>query len=97
MATTSSTLGQRRKWQQSAAGRHHPRRRRQIISPADEPESAQTPGIPTPVGSFSVTELALQADKIGKDDNFRGLTIFNNVLYYYERKRQQWSEHRLFP
>jgi hypothetical protein len=34
------------------------------------------------VGSFSVTELGDKADKIGKDDNFRGLTIFNNVLYY---------------
>jgi hypothetical protein len=54
----------------------------QIISPLNEPESKQTPGTPTPVGSFSVTELGDKADKIGKDDNFRGLTIFNNVLYY---------------
>jgi hypothetical protein len=54
----------------------------QIISPLNEPESAQNPGTPTPVGSFSVTELGAKADKIGKDDNFRGLTIFNNVLYY---------------
>ncbi len=54
----------------------------QIISPANEPESAQNPGTPTPVGSFSVTELGYKADKIGKDDNFRGITIFNNVLYY---------------
>jgi hypothetical protein len=54
----------------------------QIISPANEPESAQTPGTPTPVGSFSITELGAKADKVGKDDNFRGLTIFNNVLYY---------------
>ncbi len=54
----------------------------QIISPANEPESAQNPGTPTPVGSFNVTQLGYKADKIGKDDNFRGLTIFNNVLYY---------------
>jgi hypothetical protein len=54
----------------------------QIISPANAPESAQTPSTPTPVGSFSVTELGAKADKIGKDDNFRGMTIFNNVLYY---------------
>jgi hypothetical protein len=40
------------------------------------------PGTPAPVGSFSVTQLGDKADKIGKDDNFRGLTIFNNVLYY---------------
>src|SRR5581483_2956862 len=54
----------------------------QVLSPSTSPESAQTPGAPTPVGSFSVTELGAKADKIGKDDNFRGITIFNNVLYY---------------
>src|SRR5579884_1235301 len=54
----------------------------QIITPANAPESAQTPGTPTPVGSFSITELGAKADKVGKDDNFRGLTVFNNVLYY---------------
>ena len=54
----------------------------QIIDPANAPESFQNPGAPTPVASFSVTELGDKADKIGKDDNFRGLTIFNNVLYY---------------
>ena len=54
----------------------------QILSPANAPEREQTPSTPTPVGSFSVTELGYKADKIGKDDNFRGITIFNNVLYY---------------
>jgi hypothetical protein len=54
----------------------------QIITPSDQPEAGQNPGTPTPVGSFSVTELGDKADKIGKDDNFRGLTIYNNVLYY---------------
>lgn len=54
----------------------------QIIDPSSKPESEQDPGTPTPVGSFSVTELGAKADKIGKDDNYRGLTIFNNVLYY---------------
>jgi hypothetical protein len=54
----------------------------QILSPAGAPEAAQVPGAPTPVGSFSVTELGAKADKIGKDDNFRGLTIFNDVLYF---------------
>jgi hypothetical protein len=34
------------------------------------------------VGSFNITELGYTADKIGKDDNFRGLTIFDNVIYY---------------
>jgi hypothetical protein len=37
--------------------------------------------MPTPVSSFNVTQLGLSADKIGKDTNFRGLTIFNNVVY----------------
>jgi len=54
----------------------------QILSPANAPESAQNPGTPTPVGSFNITQLGYKTDKIGKDDNFRGLTIFNNVLYY---------------
>jgi hypothetical protein len=54
----------------------------QILSPANAAEAAQVPGLPTPVASFSVTELGAKADKIGKDDNFRGLTIFNDVLYF---------------
>jgi len=56
----------------------------QIIYPANAPESSQTPGLPTPVASFSVTELPAgnpNPDKVGKDDNFRGLTLYNNVLY----------------
>jgi hypothetical protein len=54
----------------------------QIMTPSGQPEADQTPGTPTPVGSFSVTQLGDKADKIGKDDNFRGLTLYNNVLYY---------------
>ncbi len=53
----------------------------QIIDPIDKPESEQNPGLPTPVGSFSVTQLGAKADKIGKDDNYRGIAVFNNVLY----------------
>ena len=30
---------------------------------------------------FSITHTGCPADKSGKDDNFRGLTIFNNTLY----------------
>jgi hypothetical protein len=48
----------------------------QLIAPG------AAPGTPTPAGSFNITELGDKADKIGKDDNFRGLTIFNDVLYY---------------
>jgi hypothetical protein len=54
----------------------------QLITPSTQPESAQSPGTPTPVGSFNITELGDKPDKIGKDDNFRGLAEHNNVLYY---------------
>ena len=53
----------------------------QIIAPATGSEASQTPGLPTPVASFNVTQLGDAADKVGKDDNFRGMTLFNNVLY----------------
>ncbi|HEY2526388.1 MAG TPA: hypothetical protein VGJ20_00325 [Xanthobacteraceae bacterium] len=53
----------------------------QILAFANTPLVAQSPGDPTPVGSFNVTQLGLPSDKIGKDTNFRGLTIFNNVIY----------------
>jgi hypothetical protein len=53
----------------------------QILTPERAPLVAQNPGLPTPVGSFSVAQLGLKADKVGKDTNFRGLTIFNNVVY----------------
>jgi hypothetical protein len=54
----------------------------QLIAPSRLAEQDQNPGAPTPVGSFNITELGDEADKIGKDDNFRGLTLYNNVLYY---------------
>ncbi len=54
----------------------------QLITPSGSAEVAQHPGTPTPVGSFSVTQLGDKADKVGKDDNFRGLAIYDNVLYY---------------
>ena len=54
----------------------------QFLTPSIVPESAQLPGAPTPVGSFNITELGLAHDKIGKDNNFRGETVFDNVLYY---------------
>ena len=56
----------------------------QILKPSREPvpELLQEPGFPTPVGSFNVTQLGDKVDKIGKDTNFRGLTILNNVVYY---------------
>jgi hypothetical protein len=54
----------------------------QIMTPSSEPEADQHPKLPTPLASFNITQLGDPHDKIGKDDNFRGLSIFNNVLYY---------------
>ncbi|WP_266182036.1 hypothetical protein [Dyella humicola] len=54
----------------------------QFIAPAHLPEIAQLPGTSTPLASFSVTALGLKADKIGKDDNFRGMTVHDNVVYF---------------
>jgi hypothetical protein len=54
----------------------------QFITPSSAPESFQNVVAPTPLGSFSVTELGGKADKVGKDDNFRGMTIFNDVVYF---------------
>lgn len=54
----------------------------QVVKEAHAPLAQQPdPGLPTPVGSFNVTQLGLKADKTGKDTNFRGLTVFNNVIY----------------
>jgi hypothetical protein len=56
----------------------------QIIMPSRLPLAQQPdPGQPTPVGSFNITEIPAnkKTDKIGKDTNFRGLTVFNNVIY----------------
>jgi hypothetical protein len=53
----------------------------QILTPQIKAEVAQSPGTPTPVGSFNITQLGDPTDKVGKDTNFRGLTTFNDVLY----------------
>jgi hypothetical protein len=56
----------------------------QILSASTQPESAQNPGAPTPMGNFNILQLPsnTKADKSAKDDNFRGLTINNNVAYF---------------
>jgi len=47
--------------------------------------SGQTPPVPPSIdkiGEFAITQVGYKtADKAGKDNNFRGLTIFNNTLY----------------
>jgi hypothetical protein len=53
----------------------------QIMTAERKPLAEQDPGLPTPVGSFSISQLGLKADKVGKDTNFRGLTTFNNAVY----------------
>jgi hypothetical protein len=59
----------------------------QIIDPSNKPERDQNPGVPTPVASFWIKQLnpdatTLGKDKLGKDDNFRGMTIHDQVLYF---------------
>jgi hypothetical protein len=54
----------------------------QIMTPQTKALVAQNPGAATPVGSFSITQLGDPADKIGKDTNFRGLTIHDGVVYF---------------
>ncbi len=54
----------------------------QIFAPANAPESSQTPGQPTALGNFNITQLGQKADKSAKDDNFRGIAFNNNVLYF---------------
>jgi hypothetical protein len=34
------------------------------------------------VGSFNITELGDKADKASKDNNYRGIAIFDNVVYF---------------
>jgi hypothetical protein len=44
----------------------------------------QAPPVPpniNMIGDFSVTSVGQPADKPGKDNNFRGITIFNDTLY----------------
>lgn len=53
----------------------------QMATPTTLPESQQQVGSPTPAGGFSITQLGDKADKVGKDTNFRGLTIHDNVVY----------------
>jgi uncharacterized protein (TIGR03437 family) len=55
----------------------------EIAIPGQAPNTA-----PTQVGTFSISQYndpatgkPYPADKAGKDNNFRGLTIFNNTLY----------------
>ncbi len=54
----------------------------QIIDEVKAPEDAQSPGTPTPFASFNAAVLTGKTDKIGKDDNFRGIAVYNNVVYY---------------
>jgi hypothetical protein len=54
----------------------------QILTPAHEPEAAQNPGTPIPFGNFNVTELGDKADKSGKDNNYRGVTVYDGVVYF---------------
>ncbi len=53
----------------------------QFVIPSREEEAEQTPSaLPTPLACFNITQVDLPHDKIGKDTNFRGLTVFHNVV-----------------
>jgi hypothetical protein len=54
----------------------------QLVTPQYQPLAQQQAGQPTPLGSFNITQLGDPPDKIGKDTNFRGLTVSGNVVYY---------------
>ncbi len=55
----------------------------QLVHASDLPEALQNPGQPTPLASFNVMQqLGYPKEKIAKDDNFRSVTIHNNVVYY---------------
>lgn len=52
------------------------------MTPSFLPEADQNSGTPTPLGSFNISRLGYPLDKATKDDNFRGITIHDNVIYY---------------
>ncbi len=54
----------------------------QVLTAAHEPEAVQNPGTPIPFGNFSITELGGSADKSGKDNNYRGLAVYDGVVYF---------------
>ncbi|HTX07178.1 MAG TPA: hypothetical protein VME22_01125 [Solirubrobacteraceae bacterium] len=54
----------------------------QFMTPSLLPEADQTPAAPTPLGSFNISQLGDPLDKSTKDNNYRGIAINNNVIYY---------------
>ncbi|HTU86000.1 MAG TPA: hypothetical protein VMF57_10530 [Solirubrobacteraceae bacterium] len=54
----------------------------QFITPSTLPEADQNPAQPTPLGSFDITELGQPLDKATKDNNYRGIAVNDNVVYY---------------
>jgi hypothetical protein len=56
----------------------------QIAAQATTSQATQDAGAvpaPTAFGNFNITQAGYAADKSTKDNNFRGLTEFNNVIY----------------
>ena len=55
----------------------------QIMTEGSTSEATQdaTMAAPTAYGNFNITQLGDTADKSTKDDNFRGLTTYNGVIY----------------
>lgn len=53
----------------------------QLMTKQHSLQSAQTPGLPTPLGAFNITQLADRPDKVGKDTLLPGLAVHEDVVY----------------
>jgi hypothetical protein len=53
----------------------------EALTPGNSATQTTTANNSTQIGSYSVTQQGYAADKVIKDNNFRGETIFNNTLY----------------
>ena len=59
------------------------------------PRPTRTQASPTPVGSFNITQLGDKPDKVGKDDNFRGLDDLQQRPLLHQGQRRQRRQHRV--
>jgi len=67
--------------------------------PLGAAKKKQDPDCPTPLPRvFNITQPATRRNKIGKDDNFRGLAVSNNVVLISQGQPAPATgrQHRLF-
>ena len=53
----------------------------EALTPGNSATLTTTPNNSTQIGTYNVTQQGYAADKVTKDNNFRGETVFNNTLY----------------